>query len=243
MKRPLLTLGFFAVISAALPAQTPEPPIADTRLTVHTLVREDIFAGFLQNDLARLARAEKNIELLLASRPGDRASLLAWQGSTALTRAVVANDAGLADQFQQHYRRALDLFAEAMRRARKSSLCSPSPAARRRQWPIGCRRQSGRQVGNRPTTPISSCGGCRKQRSKSCRSIIKAKCSRASRRARNAPDATKRSPRTRPHAGAPARDAVRKSRPAMEGRPLYAHAGQADVPDLPCAGDARRTHR
>jgi tetratricopeptide (TPR) repeat protein len=115
MKIPLLTLGFFAVISAALPAQTPEPPIADTRLTVHTLVREDIFAGFLQNDLTRLARAERNLELLLASRPGDRASLLAWQGSTALTRAVVANDARLADQFQQHYRRALDLFAEAMR--------------------------------------------------------------------------------------------------------------------------------
>jgi hypothetical protein len=115
MARPLLTLVVFVVISASLPAQVPAPPIADTRLTVHTLLREDIFAGFLQNDLARLARAEQNIDLLLASRPGDRASLLAWQGSTALTRAVVANEARQPDQFQQHYRRALDLFAEAAR--------------------------------------------------------------------------------------------------------------------------------
>jgi hypothetical protein len=91
--RPLLTLGFFVVISVALSAQAPEPPVADTRLTVHTLLREDAFAGYLQNDLARLARAEKNVDLLLASRPGDRPSLLAWQGGIALTRAVVANEA------------------------------------------------------------------------------------------------------------------------------------------------------
>jgi len=108
-------VGFFAVISAAIPAQAPEPPIDDTRLSVNTLVREDVFAGFLLNDLAKLARAEKNIELLLASRPGSRATLLAWQGDTALTRAVFANEAKQADQFQQHYRRAVALFAEARR--------------------------------------------------------------------------------------------------------------------------------
>ncbi len=59
------------MIAAAIAAQAPEPPISDTRLTVNTLVREDVFAGFLQNDLARLTRAEKNIELLLASRPAE----------------------------------------------------------------------------------------------------------------------------------------------------------------------------
>ena len=115
MTRSLLTLGTIVALSAALPAQSPEPPLADTRLTVHTLVREDIFAGFLQNDVSRLARAEKNIDALLASRPNDRANLLAWQGSTALTRAVMANDARQPDQFRQHYRRALALYAEAMR--------------------------------------------------------------------------------------------------------------------------------
>ena len=84
-------------------------------MTVHTLVREDIFAGFLQNDLVRLARAEKNIELLLASRPADRPALLAWQGGTALTRAVNANEAKQSDQFRQQYLRAQDLFTEAMK--------------------------------------------------------------------------------------------------------------------------------
>jgi hypothetical protein len=115
MTKPFLILGFVVAISVAVPAQAPEPPIADTRLTVHTLLREDIFAGFLQSDVTRLSRAEKNIELLLASRPADRASLLAWQGGTALTRAVLANDAKQPDQFRQQYRRSVDLFAEAMR--------------------------------------------------------------------------------------------------------------------------------
>jgi hypothetical protein len=115
MTRPLLTLGILVVISTALPAQAPEPPIADTRLTIHTLLREDVFAGFLQKDLVRLARAERNIDLLLASRPGDRPALLAWQGGTALTRAVLASEARQPDQFQQRYRRAFDLFTEATR--------------------------------------------------------------------------------------------------------------------------------
>jgi hypothetical protein len=115
MSRQFLAFGFVVVISSVLAAQAPEPPLADTRLTVHTLLREDIFAGFLQNDLTRLARAEKNIDLLLASRPAERASVLAWQGGTALTRAVVAHEGGKADEFRRQYQRALDLFAEAGR--------------------------------------------------------------------------------------------------------------------------------
>ena len=107
MKQFLVVLGFFVTFSVAVPAQSPEPPIANTRLTVNTLVREDIFAGFLRNDLVRLARAEKNLELLLASRPVDRPALLAWQGSAALTRAALANEANQPEQFRQHYGRAL----------------------------------------------------------------------------------------------------------------------------------------
>jgi tetratricopeptide (TPR) repeat protein len=115
MTRSLLMLAFLIAISVSVPAQAPEPPIADTRLTVHTLVREDIFAGFLQNDMTRLARAEKNLEALLASRPAERPSVLAWQGSTALTRAVAAIEANDQDQFRRQYRRALEMFAEAAR--------------------------------------------------------------------------------------------------------------------------------
>ena len=115
MTRTLLIFVTLVAISAVILAQAPEPPLADTRLTVHTLLREDIFAGFLQNDLVRLARAEKNVETLLASRPGERPAILAWQGSIALTRAAMANEAKQPDQFRQQYRRAQDLFNEAMK--------------------------------------------------------------------------------------------------------------------------------
>jgi len=115
MTRTLLTIVAFVAISAAVPAQTPEPPITDARLTVHTLLREDVFAGFLQGDVTRMARAEKNAELLLASRPMDRPSILAWQGGLTLTRAVMANEAKQPERFLQHYRRAQELFAEAMK--------------------------------------------------------------------------------------------------------------------------------
>jgi hypothetical protein len=117
MTRTLLLVGALVALSASVRAQGPEPPISDTRLTVHTLLREDIFAGFLQNDVARLARAEKNADLLLASRPTERPAVLAWQGGIALTRAAMAHEAGHPDQFRQHYRRAQDLFAEAMKLA------------------------------------------------------------------------------------------------------------------------------
>jgi hypothetical protein len=108
-------LVLLIVFSMAAVAQAPEPPLDDTRLTVHTLVREDVFAGFLRNDAPRLARAEKNLELLLASRPADRPNLLAWQGSTALTRAVMAHESKQADLSRQQYARAQQLFADAMR--------------------------------------------------------------------------------------------------------------------------------
>lgn len=115
MTRYLIVVTVLIAIPAAAVAQMPEPPITDTRLTVHTLVREDIFAGFLQNDLNRLGRAEKNLARLLESRPSERADVLAWQGSVALTRAALASEAKQQVEFKQHYQRALDLYDEAMR--------------------------------------------------------------------------------------------------------------------------------
>jgi hypothetical protein len=116
MLKPV-TVGVLCLALSAVAAQAPDPPLLDTRLTVHTLLREDVFAGFLQNDLARLARAEKNIELLLASRPASRAHLIAWRAGATLTRAVVAHESGRADQFQEQHRQARELFAEAMKLA------------------------------------------------------------------------------------------------------------------------------
>ena len=53
-------LGVFVVatdlLTGAARADTPDPPIAESRLTVSSLVREDIFAGWRSNDLERFAR-------------------------------------------------------------------------------------------------------------------------------------------------------------------------------------------
>lgn len=94
-------------------AQSLEPPLSDTRLTVHTLLREDIFAGFMRDDMERFTRGEKNIDLLLEKRPAAKAELLAWKGGATLYRAVRAYENNRRDEFQKHYQRALDLFSEA----------------------------------------------------------------------------------------------------------------------------------
>jgi len=94
-------------------AQAPEAPLDDTRLTVHTLLREDVFAGFIGGDMERLARGEKNIDLLMEKRPADRAALVAWKASTILYRAIVAHEAKQRDKFDKHYAQALDLYAQA----------------------------------------------------------------------------------------------------------------------------------
>jgi len=94
-------------------AQSPEPPLSDTRLTIHTLLREDIFAGFLTDDMERLARGEKNLETLLEKRPAAKSDLLAWKAGVATYRAVRAHEANRDDEFQRKYRESLDLFSQA----------------------------------------------------------------------------------------------------------------------------------
>jgi hypothetical protein len=98
-------------------AQSPEPPLSDTRLTVHTLVREDIFAGFLANDMVRFARGERNVEQLLKDRPDQRGNLLAWRGSATMHRAVLAHEAGHSGEFLKHLEAARAAFAEAAKQA------------------------------------------------------------------------------------------------------------------------------
>ncbi len=102
-----------AMLVTAVAAQTIESPLSDTRLTVHTLVREDIFAGLLADDVDRVAKAEKNLEVLLEKRPAAKHLSLAWKGSAKMYRAVRAHEAKQHDEFKQYYQQALDFFAEA----------------------------------------------------------------------------------------------------------------------------------
>jgi len=112
---PCLVL-LLASISAAN-AQSPEPPLSDMRLTVHTLVREDIFAGFMANDMVRFARGEKNIDQLLKDRPDQRANLLAWRGSATTYRAVLAHESGNNGEFLKQLEAARAAFAEAAKQS------------------------------------------------------------------------------------------------------------------------------
>jgi hypothetical protein len=100
-------------MSLAAADQPPDPPLSDTRLTVHTLLREDIFAGFLKDDLDRMTRGEKNIEILLQQRPKDKPSLLGWKAGATLYRAARALDAGRNQEFEEKYAQVTDLLAEA----------------------------------------------------------------------------------------------------------------------------------
>ena len=120
--RTLKIVVLAAMLATAAVAYTsdiplPDIPLNDTRLTIHTLVREDIFAGFLANDLERLSRAEKNIDVLLEKRPKEKPELLAWKAGAMLNRAVLAYEKKQPAEFEQKYKQSLALFAEAQQLA------------------------------------------------------------------------------------------------------------------------------
>lgn len=104
---------FVIVLVSVAAAQSFDPPLMDTRLTIHTLLREDIFAGFINDDMERFARGERNIDLLLEKRPSAKAELLAWKGGASLYRAVRAWENNRRDEFEKYYRQSLDLFSQA----------------------------------------------------------------------------------------------------------------------------------
>src|ERR1044072_3125931 len=106
----LLVLG---ALVTGVAAQSTETPLSDTRLTVHTLGREDVFAGFLSDDMERFNRGDKNVDLLLEKRPNEKADLLAWKGGIALYRAVRAHEAKQSDEFQKYYNQAQEFFSQA----------------------------------------------------------------------------------------------------------------------------------
>jgi hypothetical protein len=98
--------------AALAPQPITNPPLDDTRVQISTLVREDLFAGILEKDMKRQAIGEANIEKLLASRPNDRAGLLAWKGGAELNRAALAREAGKKAEYRRHYDLAVAAFAE-----------------------------------------------------------------------------------------------------------------------------------
>lgn len=113
--RAVTILALLLITIGGARAQSPEPPLSDTRLTVHTLVREDLFAGFMAKDMVRFARGERNVAHLLENRPEQRGNLLAWRGLAETYRAVLAHEAGKSHEFLTHLQAARTAFADAAR--------------------------------------------------------------------------------------------------------------------------------
>jgi hypothetical protein len=107
--KTLLVVAFVTVAAA----QSPQSPLSDSRFTVHTLVREDIFAGWMSDDMGRFERGEKNLQLLLEQRPDQKGNLLSWKGGALLYRAIRAQESNHPDEFKRYYQQALDTFSEA----------------------------------------------------------------------------------------------------------------------------------
>ena len=101
------------VVIASPAAQSADAVLSDTRLSVHTLVREDIFSGWRSDNMARLERGERNIEILLKQRPDQWPRLTAWKSGALVYRAVLAHEAGQAEAFARLYDEALAGFAKA----------------------------------------------------------------------------------------------------------------------------------
>ncbi len=107
-------LGLVVATVIALSAQS------DPRLIVSTLVREDIFAAVLANDMTSLARGEATLEQLNQERPRERSMVRAWQGLATFYRAVRAYESGDASEGERLYAKAHARFDEALELAPNS---------------------------------------------------------------------------------------------------------------------------
>jgi hypothetical protein len=111
-------LVYILVVSAA--AQPLKAPTFNPEIPSSDIIREDLFAGFLEGDKngnERFLLGEKNLEILLAERPQDRPVLTAWKGGIAFKRAIDAVQAKRTGEFEREYRKALAFYAEAARLA------------------------------------------------------------------------------------------------------------------------------
>lgn len=95
-------------------ADSPELPLNDRRLSVSSLVREDVFSGWRTGNMDRFARAERNLDKLLESRPDARADVLVWQGATKLYRAILAFEADDTEGFEKYYQQFMKLNQAAL---------------------------------------------------------------------------------------------------------------------------------
>jgi pimeloyl-ACP methyl ester carboxylesterase len=102
---------------------------------VSTWVREDLFAGFMVNDMERLERGEAKLAAILAETPGQP-DALAWLGGAALYRAILEHEAGRAEAFREQYAKAKELFQRAEQSLKGDDYLQAVLAIRGGSWTV-----------------------------------------------------------------------------------------------------------
>ena len=98
--KPFVLATFLGLASAAF-AQQP-------RLTLHWLVREDIFAGLLANDRVRLEKGAQTLDRVASYYPESQ--VVAWRAGVEMMRAIWAHEEGKTEDFRRHYSLAITYF-------------------------------------------------------------------------------------------------------------------------------------
>lgn len=109
MKRVLL-LAFVAI--AAWAARKP------ANVSPSIWVREDLFAGYLSNDMEKFARGERKVDQLLAENP-NLPGVRAWKASTQFFRAIGSLEAGDRAAFDAQFKEVIDTFEKLTRESPK----------------------------------------------------------------------------------------------------------------------------
>lgn len=102
--RILLNLALFTTLAIA--ADRP------AGMTIHTWVREDMFAGYMVNDLERLEAGIAKLDAILKANPQEPVAL-AWRGSADVYKASRAFQAGDTDKYRTLLATGMDMMAKA----------------------------------------------------------------------------------------------------------------------------------
>lgn len=81
-------------------------------VAVSTWVREDLFAGYMANDVERFEKGVAKLDAILQSTPDD-ALTLAWRASADVYKAVLARKAGQPAEYRKFYDKGIATMARA----------------------------------------------------------------------------------------------------------------------------------
>jgi hypothetical protein len=117
--QPMIRIMFVALLGAAcLPAA--DDLAKPDKMTIHTWVREDIFAGWMAYDGARLENGLRKVERYLQDRPND-ANALAWKYLALTYRMREARKKGDDEAYRRHLAEAKDVHKQALGKETKDA--------------------------------------------------------------------------------------------------------------------------